>query len=534
MYDSQRNNAEVQEENRAESFDALGSSLAPGLIMRRQGLPEWAINWSKSKFGMDVKGVKLCVVDKQDSDEPFAAAGGSNIFVTPEYKNDKSVLMHEITHIYQQAVGAATESNVGDQSLEDEAVKVSEGGDVRLSKKQKISDEYIIPRQNTNIVQFLCLLGAIGIGILVTGAVIAAGVGLAIFISRNRTCKKIAQEINVPVECVKRVYKYFGWAIKKFGRTDFDELCRVVNDKNITDEKLEVAGRFLGNNYKEDGIHRYVVDLRHENSEPQKAAKEEKPIVDTTQNKVETSTPYGTSEEKVQEPEPVSVTIKGDGNIITKEHTKDLGNATRIVIENGVQEIGRTAFSYLKKLKEVVIPDTVTKIHIGAFFGCKKLENISLPKGLQTIEMKAFQGCGSLKEIEIPSGVTEIPDGAFGFCKSLQKVTLPDGLKSIGINAFSDTGLKEINLPESIEELGEMAFARCNELEKIILPKGLKNMGGDIFDGCVNLREVILNGDITELIPNVFKDCTKLEKVVLPEKLQQLGKDVFRNCSSLK
>ncbi len=154
MYDSKINSAKIQE-NGTESFSNVGSTLTSGSIVRKQGLPEWAINWSKNRFGMDIGGIDFCIVDKQEGDEPFAAASGNNIFVTSEYKNNKSVLMHEITHIYQQAVGSVTESNVSDQFLEDEAVKVSKNEGDLLSKRQTVGDKYIIPRENTNIVQSL-------------------------------------------------------------------------------------------------------------------------------------------------------------------------------------------------------------------------------------------------------------------------------------------------------------------------------------------------------------------------------------------
>ena len=530
MYDSQVNSTEIQE-NVTGSFSNVSSGLTSGPMVRRKGLPEWAINWSKNRFGLDAGGVNLCIVDKQEGDEPFAAASGNKIFVTSEYKNNKSVIMHEITHIYQQAVGSATESNVGDQSLEDEAVKVSNGEEILLSKKQDLSDKYIVPKENTNIVQSF---GGLALGLLLGGIFLAgaATVGAVSLLTRHMKCKKIAKETGVSIDCVKMVYKAFGWAEARFGLDDFKELCKVVYDKNITWEKLKSDGEALKNNHGEDGIERYIVDLKSEGSEVVKKESE------NTGAKVAPQT--GVKENKIPEPKPiesepvVSVTIGGDGTTITSEHTKNYKNATNVTIGGKVKEIGGSAFSGFPKLKEIQIPEDVTTIGFDAFSNCNELEKIVLHNQLHTIGRGAFSGCKGLKKIEIPDNITEISDSTFDFCFALNQIKLPHGLKKIGEKAFHFCkSLNNIDLPDSIEEIGERAFNGCGKIEKIVLPKGLKEVSGSLVSQCGSLKEINLPEVMTEVKDATFSECKNLEKIALPERITKIGSSAFAGCESL-
>lgn len=85
----------------------------------------------------------------------------------------------------------------------------------------------------------------------------------------------------------------------------------------------------------------------------------------------------------------------------------------KIVIEDGITEIGRYAFSDLTMLTEVVIADSVTTIDNGAFWGCSGLVDVDLGEGVQSIHNGAFWGCSSLEEITIPKSVTFMGYGVF-------------------------------------------------------------------------------------------------------------------------
>ena len=71
--------------------------------------------------------------------------------------------------------------------------------------------------------------------------------------------------------------------------------------------------------------------------------------------------------------------------------------------------------------------------------GCsvpKDVTSVIFNDGLQKIGKCAFSGCTSLESINLPSTVTEIGDSAFHNCYNLREVTLNDGLQKIGNGAF--------------------------------------------------------------------------------------------------
>ena len=64
---------------------------------------------------------------------------------------------------------------------------------------------------------------------------------------------------------------------------------------------------------------------------------------------------------------------------------------TKVIIEEGVTEVGKAAFYKCGSLKEVVFPEGLTTIKPGAFYECKKLETVDFPEGLTTIGEHAFE-----------------------------------------------------------------------------------------------------------------------------------------------
>lgn len=95
------------------------------------------------------------------------------------------------------------------------------------------------------------------------------------------------------------------------------------------------------------------------------------------------------------------------------------------------------------KTGEYTIPDTVKKIADQAFFG-SQLSKVVIPEGVTDIGSWAFKDCNSLKSLTIPESVVTITDGAFGYGDDaydtwqakLEQIVVPssfhDQLKRIG------------------------------------------------------------------------------------------------------
>ena len=84
---------------------------------------------------------------------------------------------------------------------------------------------------------------------------------------------------------------------------------------------------------------------------------------------------------------------------------------TKVVIEEGIHDIGQMAFYELPNLTEVQLPESAVEIRHYAFKNCKKLTTINL-EVVEFIREGAFYGCSALNEVNLAEGV-EIEDWAF-------------------------------------------------------------------------------------------------------------------------
>lgn len=71
----------------------------------------------------------------------------------------------------------------------------------------------------------------------------------------------------------------------------------------------------------------------------------------------------------------------------------------KVIIEEGVTNIGNNAFNGCSKLAEVHIPKTVKKIGNSAFLNCTALTQIDIPNSVISVGTYAFVGCTGLKEV---------------------------------------------------------------------------------------------------------------------------------------
>ena len=152
---------------------------------------------------------------------------------------------------------------------------------------------------------------------------------------------------------------------------------------------------------------------------------------------------------------------------------KYVGSGTKVVIPEGVTEIGRSAFFECKGLKSVVIPNGTKIIGTWAFYGCKKLKSIIIPEGVTEIGKRAFYECNMLSDIVLPEGLTLIDEFAFFRCSSLEQLVIPEGVIKIADSAFLCCNkLKTISFPSSLTMLGKRALDSCSELVRINAPSG--------------------------------------------------------------
>ncbi len=288
MYDYKKDDGQLSEKNEIGMF-AGGGNIYSDFKLHKESLPQWAVDWARNRFNMDTKSVKFYVMDEQEVGGFSAAASGNNILVTSELKNDETVIKHELTHIYQQAIGVATESNANDASLEDEAVQVSKEGEVSLAKNQTQSDRYILPREKTNVVQFsiadaimtaIVISGMVGISLLTPlWATITVANLIVQEVKKSYKCKKTYKKLRgtVKLGLIKEVYDDFCFVSNQFdkpsgdkGLTCFERLCKFAEENpkkrsqlSMDSNKLndlfnDKVARFFTSSHKKDWFLEYV------------------------------------------------------------------------------------------------------------------------------------------------------------------------------------------------------------------------------------------------------------------------------------
>ena len=159
---------------------------------------------------------------------------------------------------------------------------------------------------------------------------------------------------------------------------------------------------------------------------------------------------------------------------------------------------------------EVHIPRTVRWISDFAFqetdISKTHCLSVIIPEGVQVIGGSAFAGCQFLSSISIPSSVTQIKPYAFSRCESLQDICLPKGLSILSYGLFRGcTRLRTVRLPDTLEKIHPLAFEGCVSLSKLALPSSVKEIFEHAFWNCTSLRS--LSGIPDLVAQNAFENC---------------------------
>ena len=99
------------------------------------------------------------------------------------------------------------------------------------------------------------------------------------------------------------------------------------------------------------------------------------------------------------------------GGVLTLPWSEYAGMITKVVIQEGIHDIGQMAFYELPNLVEVVLPESAVEIRGYAFKNCTKLTTINL-EVVEFIREGAFYGCSALEGIELAGNVV-VEDWAF-------------------------------------------------------------------------------------------------------------------------
>ena len=232
------------------------------------------------------------------------------------------------------------------------------------------------------------------------------------------------------------------------------------------------------------------------------------------------------------------LTISGEGAMDEERSTRtypwheyrDL--VTQVVVKSGVTSVPGSAFYYFTNLEKAVIEEGVESLGRHAFSSCKKLKDVQLPSTLKIIDADCFMWTG-LETIDLPDGLEEVYAEAF-LQTPLTEIVIPDSVTYMGNSVFSGcTNLKSAVLSANCTDIQMNAFWNCTALEQVTIPEGVISIASSVFNGCTSLDNVILPSSIASLHPNCFANCTSLTSMVIPAGVTTFYRP-FVDCSGLK
>lgn len=245
-------------------------------------------------------------------------------------------------------------------------------------------------------------------------------------------------------------------------------------------------------------------------------------------------------------------------------------NITSVIIQEGITNIGNSAFAYCDSLADITIPTSISQIGEDAFYKCSDLADIVIPSSVTSIGASAFSDCDSLITVVIPSGVTKINHSTFSNCDNLATIVIPSNITNISYYAFiSCKNLTSLTIEEGVTSIGHSAFLGCEALTSVSIPTTVTSIGTSAFADCGSLEGIWVDKDnayysndgfgvlfnkekneliqapgalsgtytvpegVERILESAFYGCEYLKNFNLPDSMTSIGEWAFEGCISL-
>ena len=213
------------------------------------------------------------------------------------------------------------------------------------------------------------------------------------------------------------------------------------------------------------------------------------------------------------------------------EVTWNLSDDGTLTISGTDMQINPGWYYKRKQIKKVIIENGVTNIGSYAFGECSNITSITIPNSVTWIGSKAFSGCSSLSSITIPNSVTSITEEAFSGCSSLSSITIPNSVTRIEYKAFYQcSALSSVTIGNSVTSIGQEAFGQCNALSSVTIGNSVKYIEKQAFYRCLRLSSITIPNSVTHIAEQAFKGCS-LTSITIPNSVTYIGKQAFSGLS---
>jgi hypothetical protein len=249
-----------------------------------------------------------------------------------------------------------------------------------------------------------------------------------------------------------------------------------------------------------------------------------------------------------------NVNASSDFEIVGKELVRYKGQEGIVVIPEGIDTLGASAFWNNTYVKEVVLPSSLKRIGGDCFYYCTNLERVTIPKNVWIMGNNPFAGCPKLslknesEHFVLEDGVLYDKDKTmiiyFPVNDKRTKFAIPEGVSCIGKHCFfACDNLEKITIPSSVIRLENNPFSGCTKLNIKNYSPYYHFENGVIYNkfkttiiGCLNgsqIERFEMPDSVTLISRNSFWNCKGIKHLVIGEGVNRIGYNPFANCENL-
>ena len=253
----------------------------------------------------------------------------------------------------------------------------------------------------------------------------------------------------------------------------------------------------------------------------------------------------------------------------------------KVVVEDGVANIGDQAFCYCYTLTSMIVPNSVTSVGTLAFgdtgltsvyfegnapsvteassydatFGSNvTLYYISGTSGWTDSEYyDAEAGTWNGYKLETWDGNTEVESvidsgycGGEGDGTNLTWTLTPNGTLTISGEGMMENfeykgatwwehqdNIKTVCIEDGVTSIGEYAFSECDSIMNVMIPSSVVDVCSGAFYQCNSLISVTIPNSVTSIGSAAFECCYSLTSVKIPNSITSIGEYAFNACHAL-
>ena len=219
----------------------------------------------------------------------------------------------------------------------------------------------------------------------------------------------------------------------------------------------------------------------------------------------------------------------------------------KIIIGEGITEIGKYNFDGFSNLEAIEFPSTLTYIGFYSFGHCTSLKEVTLPDSVETLFTAAFAYCTSIERVHFGKGLKSISGSSFSTDSMIAFDVNPDNpyFSDIDGNLYNANGTRFVKycagkkestfiFPDSVTSIADYAFSNCiadkSPLETVILPPSMKKINRAAFRAFSSLRNAILPEGLEEIESEAFEYCPRLTAIEIPSTVVSIGARAFDSC----